>query len=302
MSKSKFKPVKSSQIISHGKDNASNIEKYISRLESSDNLALPLEEELLLLEQLTEFDFGKFLLKNKGLNGYWTSYIISGYRGKNKLHTLERWIVRKAPLVKATQERARIFTEQLHKYLEDNSTLASIPCGVMDDLLTLDYAPDLDMQLIGIDLDQKAINLAKENAVRCNLINCTKFVKKNAWNLGVVNQYNVISSNGLNIYEPDDHKVIELYKQFHNALKKDGILITSFITPPPGLCENSTWENYEEKDLIRQKAIFGDILQATWQAYRTEAQMREHLETAGFSVVEVIYDSSKMFPTIVGRK
>jgi len=302
MSKSKFKPVKSSQIISHGIEKTQSIDKYKSRLESADNLVLPLEDELLLLEQLTEFDFGKFLLKNKGLNGYWTSYIINGYRQSNKLHSLENWIIRKAPLVKATRERSFIFTEQLQKYLEDKSTLASIPCGVMDDLLTLDYAPDLDMQLIGIDLDQKAINLAKENAVRNNLINCTKFVKKNAWSLGVVDQYNIISSNGLNIYESNDQKLIELYKQFYQALKTDGILITSFITPPPELSENSIWENYEEKDLIRQQAIFGDILQATWQAYRTESQMRKHLEAAGFSIIEVIYDSCKIFPTIVAKK
>ena len=297
MTKSRFKPLKINNIITHGKDNAPNIDK------STDNLILPLEDELVLLEQLEEFDLGKFLLKNQGLNGFWTSYIISGYRQKRKLHTLERWLIRKAPTVKAIQERVAIVNDLLQKYLENQTTIASIPCGLMDDLLNLEYPVDLDMQLIGVDLDQKAINLAKENSVRSNLVNCTKFVKKDAWNLGVIDQYNMITSHGLNIYETNDTKVIALYKEFYNALKKDGILITSFLTPPPRLSESSTWENFDEKDLIRQDAIFDDILQAAWQkSYRTEEQMREHLESVGFSIIEVIYDSQKIFPTIIAKK
>lgn len=302
MTKSRFKPIKTDKIISHGYHNDFNIDKYRSRLESSNNLVLSLKDELSLLDQLTAFDLGKFLLKNKGLNGYWSSYIITGYMEKKKLHILEKWLVRKAPLIKATQERAEIFTEQLEKYLEDDFTLASIPCGVMDDLLTLNYGADLNVELIGVDLDQKTINLAKVNALKNNLINCTKFVKKDAWSLGVTNKYNIISSNGLNIYEKDNEKVIKLYKEFYNALKVNGILITSFITPPPELSEDSTWENYDEKDLLRQKAIFGDILQANWQTFRTEAETRNQLESAGFSIIEVIYDSCKMFPTIVASK
>ena len=45
-----------------------------------------------------------------------------------------------------------------------------------------------------------------------------------------------------------------------------------------------------------------DIIQAAWQAFRTEKQTRHQLETAGFSIVEVIYDSQGMFPTIVAKK
>lgn len=45
--------------------------------------------------------------------------------------------------------------------------------------------------------------------------------------------FHLIASNGLNIYEPEDDRVIQLYRGFHDALKPGGVLITSALTPPP---------------------------------------------------------------------
>ena len=64
----------------------------------------------------------------------------------------------------------------------------------------------------------------------------------------------------------------------------------------------STWRNFNPGDLKKQKAIFSDILQVQWQAFRTEAQTRAQLEEAGFKIREVIYDTQGMFPTVIAER
>ena len=282
-------------IISH-KQEDKPLSYYIENLEKREkDLALPLGEEKEILKQLSEFDLGKFLLKRKGLDGYWTSYIINKGFGKNDLSSLENWILFKAPVVKATRERFGIFQTVSKKYLKDKAVLASIPCGLMDDLLTLDFDPILTLKFFGIDLDDGSLKLAKKNAKKHEK-NLSIFLKRNAWDLNISEEFDLITSNGLNIYEPNEERVINLYKEFFKALKPKGILITSFLTP------HMVWKNYNQEDLLKQKAIFSDIIQARWQVFRKEDEMRIHLEKAGFRVLEVLYDSQEMFPTIVAQK
>lgn len=271
------------------------------KLKSKNNLTLPFEEEIELLNQLTQFELGRFLLINKGLNGYWTAYIILYGLKKDNLPPLEDWLLKKSPVARATQERFRIFSQQLQSRLKDGMTLASIPCGLMDVLLRLDYSNFSNIQLVGIDLDPESLKLAEENAKNYKPL-CISYLQKDAWNLGIKEEYDIITSNGLNIYQPDDQKVIALYKEFFKALKPGGVLITSFLTPPPALCKESPWKNYSQEDLLKQKAIFTDIIEVSWQTFRTETQMREHLKVAGFKILEVIYDSQGMFPTIIAQK
>jgi ubiquinone/menaquinone biosynthesis C-methylase UbiE len=278
-----------------------NLSLNLQRLERANNLALPLAKEKHLLKQLLEFELGRFLLANKGLNGYWTSYIIIHGPKKTNITPLEKWILQSAPMVKATQERFKIFQHELQKQLKSGTKMASIPCGLMDDVLGLDYNNFVNIKLVGIDLDDQSLQMAQGNAQKYG-INNVEFIKKDAWNLGTNEEYDLITSNGLNIYQPDDKKVVELYKEFYKKLKPSGILITSFLTPPPTLSVKSTWKNYNQKDLLKQKAIFSDIIQVTWQAFRTQSQTEEQLENAGFKVLEVIYDSQGMFPTIIAKK
>nr|WP_238400285.1 class I SAM-dependent methyltransferase [Legionella bononiensis] len=171
----------------------------------------------------------------------------------------------------------------------------------MDDLLSLDYSNKTNINLVGIDLDNGSIELAAQNAVKYDFKNVS-FLIKDAWNLGIESQFNLITSNGLNIYESDDEQVTLLYKQFYNALKNKGILITSFITPPPKFNSQSTWKNINSDDALKQHALFNDIIQANWQTYRTEDQTREQLNKAGFDVLDIIYDSQGIFPTVIARK
>jgi SAM-dependent methyltransferase len=291
---------KDESMLTKESDQQLNMSAIIKRLTTSTNLTLPLAEELTLLDELSDFELGRSLLVNKALSGRWTSYIIVDAPSKDLKNPLEHWMVHDAPAVKATRERFYIFEDQIQKYTNQGMTLASIPCGTMNDLLLADLPQDV--KFVGIDLDPESLELAKKNALARNRESASDFIQKNAWHLGTSSAYDIITSNGLNIYEPDDDKVVELYKQFAIALKPRGILITSFLTPPPALSKDSTWKNFNQPDLVKQKAIFADILQVKWQSFRTELQTRQQLDKAGFDVIDVIYDQQGMFPTIVARK
>lgn len=272
------------------------------RIQASDSLTFSRESTLKLFEELAEFDLGRFLLGNRGLNGYWTAYLIlHGPKIKPK-HPLEKWLIEKAPGVVATRERFGIFQKLVRERLRPGMTVASIPCGLMDDLITLDYRNTPDVKLVGIDLDQKSLDLAQENARKHGLQNNSKFIKKSAWRLDRGGEFDIIVSNGLNIYVADDEKIISLYHSLGRVLKPGGILITSFMTPPPQLSPESTWRDLDPENLKKQKALFSDIIQASWQSFRTEAQTRKQLEAAGLKIVNVIYDKCGLFPTIVAEK
>jgi SAM-dependent methyltransferase len=284
------------------KDIDIDLVKYEKELRNKKNTVLPIEQEVEFLKQLAEFDFGRFLLLNKGLNGYWTSHMIVNGPKLEGLSEMENWLLHQSPSIKATQERFGIFQKKIQENLKSNMKLASIPCGVMDDLLTLDYTAIEDFELAGFDLDESSITLAKLNSKRYGLEKNSKFYSTGAWSLNRYNEFDVITSNGLNIYEPDDEKVKLLYKEFHKALKPGGILVTSFLTPPPALSEKSTWKNYDKENAIKQKAIFSDVIGVAWQSYRDEETTRKQLEYLGFKDVEFIYDSQGIFPTVVAKK
>ncbi len=289
------------QLISHGAHEPFDLSLYQNRLKFKDKLVLSLEDENELLLELSSFEWGRFLLLNKGLNGYWTAYAILNGLKKEGLCRLERWMLNRAPVIKATQERYLIFKNILQTYVKHDIKFLSVPCGLMDDLLSLDYTAVEHYTLVGIDLDQHSLDLAFDNSVRHDPHHVS-FIRKNAWHLECNNEYDLITSNGLNIYEPDDQKVIGLYQQFYHALKPGGVLITSFLTPSPQASSESSWVNYNAKDVLKQKAIFTDIIEVNWQVFRTEHQTHEQLEAAGFCVYDIIYDSQGMFPTVVAKK
>ena len=56
-----------------------------------------------------QLKLSQFLLANKGLNGYWTAYVILHGPKKSDLHPLEDWLLISAPSFVATQQRFQIF-------------------------------------------------------------------------------------------------------------------------------------------------------------------------------------------------
>ncbi len=296
------------KIITHNiNESYTNIENIIDKIKSKKNLSLSKKKTINMLHQLNEFDLGRFLLNNRGLNGYWISYLILRGVNNKQAHPLEKWLIHRAPTVLATRERFYIFQDRAKSIVESKSNspeinIASIPCGLLDDLLTIDFNTKSKINITGIDLDNISISMAKINTENYNKDHRIQVVKGDAWNLEFEKTFDIILSNGLSIYENNSDKLIELYREFYKALKMDGRLITSFITPPPTHSKESPWIKVNKEDYKKQISIFADILSVKWRAYRTEEETRDLLTKAGFEIDEIIYDSQHIFPTVIAKK
>lgn len=268
-----------------------------SRLEKSDNLFLPLKETLELLHELASFSLGRFLLHNRGLNGYWTSYIFRNNPEPDTLE-LESWLLNQSFYVMA-RERFYMFQEEITKKLHSNMTLASIPSGLMDDFLFLDFSRYSNIQLVGIDADTESLTLARQNANERGFSNeQVSLMQKDAWNLEINAEFDLIASNGLNMYESCENRLIALYSNFYNALKPEGTLLISFIPPPPKHIESLV----SAENFLKERAIFGDIVQINYLNFCTEESMTSQLQSTGFTIENIRYNEKGMAPVIVAKK
>lgn len=290
------------------------IKKITARIiNQGDKPYASVEQQLKILTQLSEFDFGRFLLQNQGINGYWTHYMLThpwfgrktGKNNRGEAFTaLEDFILNQSPVLLATQGRFEIFLRENQHQVKDQAKLACIPCGMMGELLYLNFNGINQIELIGIDFDSMALQDAQTLATKQHLTQFVSFVQKDAWSLQYNNEFDLISSNGLNIYEPSDEKVTELYAQFFQALKPGGKLVTSFITYPPSLTDQCEWDlsKINPEHLLLQKIIFVDIVEAKFQCFRSSVQTKQQLAGVGFTEIEFIYDKAKIFPTVIATK
>lgn len=309
--------IDSKQLISHHASEESIedvMNKIAKRIQGQgDKPQISVKQQLDLLQQLSTFDFGRFLLKNQGINGYWTHYMLmhpfrslkNDIQGEQRTLTeLEQFILEKAPTMLATQQRFKIFLQENQEKVAEKAQLACIPCGMMGELLYLDYHLVQNIHLVGFDYDGETLKDAHELAKKRSLLPFVELHQLNAWDLNISNRFDLISSNGLTIYEPNDKKVLALYGLFHQALKEGGKLVTSFLTPPPTLSEHCEWEmsQIDENALLLQKILFADIINAKWQCFRSTEQTRSQLESVGFRQIRFIYDKAHLFPTVVAYK
>lgn len=272
------------------------VKEIRERLAHAPQLHLPRPEEERLLDQLLEFDLGRFLLLNRGLNGSWTSYV---FYPPVVSHPLEKWILEKSLLGRAPKARLDVFHKEIQALLRPNMHLASLPCGLMDDLLRLDYQNAPGATLAGIDIDEDALYLAAQHVQAFPVKAETHFLKKDAWHLGIDAAYDVISSNGLNMYEADSGRLCALYTQFYKALKPQGVLVMSSVPPP----DDSLPNGIDPEDLKKEFALFQDIIQAQFLNLVPLASTQAHLESAGFVVEKIIPNPVGMGPaTFIARK
>jgi SAM-dependent methyltransferase len=264
-------------------------------------------------EQLSQTELGRFLITNNGaLSGWWTYYCILGYRQSPITNPVEKFLLEEAPTVLATRERFGHFQTVMREVIEKSChetkpiKMASIPGGMAADLLTLEPTINLNrcqLQFINIDLDEAVFSLAQELAKALNCKIPLECRHEDAWKLSAREEFDLVASNGLNIYVSEREKVIALYASLLKTLKPGGTLVTSTLTPPPNRakCE---WNmrNIDQPALSRQAGIFAQILQATWSNFCTTDEMVERLTEAGFRNIKVIPDSRNMFPTFVGHK
>lgn len=259
-----------------------------------------------MLEELQDFELGRFLIKNSGaLSGKWTYYIIVEFRERQISNQTEEFILHRAPTVKATQERYAIFQKVLQGAIKSNSVICSIPCGVMGDLLHLDLPDEIEnVRFVGIDLDETAFDLAKALAAKLRVKHSCEFFKKDAWQITDEEKYDVITTNGLNIYEKSDDRVQELYTILYRALKPEGLLLGSHLSMPTTVEATGEWDmsQINGDDLAQQKLLFVDILQATWSNFRSAETTQSQLSAAGFKDIEILWDTQKIFYTFTARK
>ncbi|WP_017578125.1 SAM-dependent methyltransferase [Nocardiopsis kunsanensis] len=300
-------------VISHGSSaNSAPLEEVVlaveRRLRASDRLLLGLDEELEILAELQKFPLGRFLLRNQGLNGYWTSYIFRFEPGRPTSSPMEEWLLTRS-LLSGARERFQRSREEIARSITDGAVLASVPCGVMDDLLRQDYGSAPGVRLVGVDLDTESLALAEEEARARGLGDRSEFIRADAWDLGINAEFDLLVSNGLNMYEPDGDRLIELYRNFARALRPGGRLLVSFLTPPPpppweAPQRAAEWERYgiAEEDLRRELALFGDIIQAKYLNFVSESDTRAQLERAGLTVESMNYSDGGVLPIVSAVK
>ena len=157
----------------------------------------------------------------------------------------------------------------------------------MGELFYLNFAGIDNIALVGIDLDDATLNEAALLADKQNLSNWSDFKQADAWHLDVTDTYDLISSNGLNIYEPNDDQVETLYHQYYLALKPGGMFVTSILTPPPSKDDSGEWlmDEINQSDLMLQKIVFLDVLNVKWQCYRSSKQTAVQLKNSGFNEI-----------------
>jgi restriction endonuclease Mrr len=87
--------------------------------EKSNELA---QKKLALLEQLSAFEFGQFLIQNSCINGYWTHYMLTHpwNRLNHCKNDVEAFLLEKSPSILATQERFSIFLEENQSVVANN--------------------------------------------------------------------------------------------------------------------------------------------------------------------------------------
>lgn len=261
----------------------------------------PVSRQLELLQAIASSDFGAFLMLHGGLNAYWTDHVINHPVGDPNVDPIEQLLLERMPAAVATRQRFQIFRQILQAVLAPNMVLASLPCGHLTDLLSLNYSAAPGARLVGIDLDTEALATARARAKRRGVP--AELLEADAWE-GSFNglQADVLVSHGLSIYA-DKQQTAALYRRCHEALKPGGLLVTSFMTPPPALDPDSPWRlnMLNADDLALQKLIFTRILQPRWQARTSHDDMRALLQQAGFGEIVFYDDPACLFPTVTAR-
>jgi len=197
-------------------------------------------------------------------------------------------------------ERFAIFQRILREVIKPNMKVASVPCGLCDDLITLSSKSE-NVEIYGIDFDYNSLEQAIWNHQNCNNNHTyntftLKTALRNAFELVDFEKcFDVITSNGLNIYVQDDDEVIELYKSFHKCLKPNGLFLTSHIIPP-------TDEVFHDEYYSKARIIFNDIIQVKWNNPRNVEMIVHQLDSAGFDIVSIEFDNKQFYPSFLCKK
>lgn len=283
---------------------ASAKQSILNHLDSLKSTSDPATIERLIgtLSELEEFEFGQFLMVHRGLNGRWTDHVVKypeqpeTYTFKNKT---EEFLVRSSPSVRATQERYQIFKRLIQDQLKNNYSILSAPCGLMSDILSLDFSHLKNLSITGIDIDQNSLDLAKSLAKSDHKNAKVRLINKDIFEIDKSEKFNLIVSNGFNIYLKDHDEKIRFYKILFDSMHPGGELITSFLTYPPSYPEcHWSMDLIDPVALVSQKELFTDLLTTKRQHFSSEEETINQLKEAGFDHIRFTYDKARIFPTV----
>lgn len=265
----------------------------------------PLSEKLSYLQELSEFEYGRFLILNGGLNGRWSHYAFYEYprlEDRSKIHPLELKLL-DSQFMQSNQERTRLVHTVLLPELFDGISILSVPCGVMSDLICLDYSKIKNFKVLGIDLDEESLTLARAFAEKHKIQNNIRFEKQDAWNLKLENEFDVIVSIGLNMYSPNLEIAMSLYRTLYSKLKMGGKLIISFLTPDISFAESERDATLVLPDEIHRQALATELYQVKYQQHTcTSNQIVKYLVESGFTSVSCHYSKFRAFNIALATK
>ncbi|MFM8552005.1 MAG: hypothetical protein ACKOCD_06800 [Nitrospiraceae bacterium] len=271
---------------------------------------------LSLAEEAARSEFGRFLLCARGLNWRTTDLLFdpdyqAALRRQEREGTLclfDRLAFFTFPIFLATQERARIHQKHAQPFVREGAALASLPCGRMRDLLTLDFTRIAgDIRLVGLDKDPDAVRGAEMFAAELSEtrlftgsldIRLGDALTPGFATPGIREAFDLLTSAGLNM-DLNDSQCATFYRHVHESLKPGGTFVTGHIVP----AEAYRWERIDRNHWRLQMAVMTVLVGALWETYVKPAeQVRAQLTAAGFRDVRTIPDAQGIFPTFVSKK
>ena len=259
-----------------------------------------------VFENLLRSKLGVFLIVNRGLNGYWTDKIVNfpSYSEieKEKYTDFDKYLMT-MPIFMATQQRFLHFKKAIQDISRSKMiNVLAAPCGVLPEFYNaenknINYIDALDIDKENFSLIEEKYRESKDKSkIRFINLDLLKFDKKNT--------YDLVVSNGLNLYISNIDILNKMFSILFNSLKANGYLITSFLSLPAVLSDKSPWdmEKINLDLLAHQELIFKEILNVSWANYQSFNEFKALLREIGFQEIRIIWDVQKMFPTIIAQK
>lgn len=207
------------------------------------------------------------------------------------------------PSVKATRKRKETIVQILKDEIDNlrkkdkKVRLMDVACGAGRYLTEINTLfKDQELETIGVDYDNKSINLGKVIAEKVGLVETSlRFIKGNVFKLGRLKglgnkidwKPHIILASGLIVYL-DDETTKNVLKQAYEGLEENGLFIFS-----------SQQSNPSKK--LMEKVCTTD--KGAWILYyRQPDTVTNWLAKAGFKKVTVTTDKWKMYNLFTARK
>jgi hypothetical protein len=280
---------------------SSELTLKLNQIQHKQYLSLPFEHTRAILQHLASFELGCYLLLNGRLNGYWLSDVVLNTKIDHEIGPLEQWLRFRSPYICANRERFHTFQLEAHRRMTSNTNIASIPCGLMDDLLRLNYQSFDNIHLWGIDSEDEALAIANGNALNFGLENFTTLLKRDLCHLQITDAFDIVLSYGHNKLPMQRDWIVGFYQQIHLSLKSNGTLITAFHTSST-LTPSNPSETPNLTDSLLEHVIFNDILESDFTHSYTLDEATQILTESGFKILEIQPDSRGILPTLICQK